>query len=69
MDSLFYVCTYINSDRTRKLIAKGHNCPFRTDTSFPKDAADVTTPIKTRSMKKNEGEASFKIFINFLLFV
>ena len=54
MDSLFHGCTYVNSDGTRKLIAKGHNCLIRTNKCFWKDAADVKDQVNDK-----ERECSF----------
>ena len=59
---MFHGCACINSDRTVKLIAKGHDCFIRTNKCFWKNASDVAVRIKTRSMTKNEGVASLKTF-------
>ena len=63
MDRLLHGCAYFNSDETRKLIAKGHDCIVLTDKCFWKNASDVATSIKTRSMTKNEGASSLKKMI------
>ena len=63
MDRLLHGCAYFNSDGTRKLIAKGHDCIALTDKCFWKNASDVATSIKTRSMTKNKGASSLKKMI------
>ena len=69
MDRLFHGCAYANFDGTRKLIAKSHDCIVRTwsyismvctNKCFEKNASDVATSIKTRSMTKNECAAPLK---------
>lgn len=65
MAPLFRGCTYENSNGTRKLIAKGDYCIFRTNKCFWKDSADVNTRIKTRSMTKNKPPVSWETFNNY----
>ena len=53
MDSLFHGCTYVNSDGTRKLIAKRHNCLIRTNKCFWKDAADVKDQVNDKERERS----------------
>lgn len=64
MDRLFHGCAYVNSDKTWKRIAKGHDCIVCTNKCSCKNATDVATSIKTMSMTKNEGAASLKTIID-----
>ena len=64
MGRLFHSCAYVNSNKTWKLIAKGHDCIVRTNKCSCKNATDIATSIKTMSMTKSEGAASLKTIID-----
>ena len=60
MDLLLHSCTYFSSDGTRKLIDASENCLVRTNKCFWNADTDIVICTKTRSMTKNEGNASLK---------
>ena len=62
IDRIYHGCVYANVDGTNKLIAEGDACLIPTNTCFWKDASDVATHVKTRSMTKKERSVSLKGF-------
>ena len=62
MVRLFHCFTYANFDGTQKLIDATYNYLVPNNKCFWKDPCDVITQIKTKSMTKNEGEVTLKIF-------
>lgn len=63
MDLLLHSCTYVSSDGIRKLIDASENCLVRTNKCFWNADPDIATCTKTRSMTKNEGNASLKTIV------